>query len=176
MSSAFNFGFGAPATAPAPKKEEEKDDGNELVEDEELAVTDGGAAKFAAVEVTSGEENYDPLCKIKAKIWRFDEGENQWKERGQGEARILRHKQSKNVMFILRREGTNKLAAQHQLVAGLKLKPNANSDKAFVWTSSLDFSDDDEEGHPETFAIRFATKELADEFKRVFDGVTGQAA
>lgn len=143
-----------------------------LVEHEEVAVSDGGAAKFAAVDIKSGEEKYNILVKLKAKLWRFDEGENQWKERGQGEAKILEHKEKNTKhVFLLRRDGTGKLGAQHDILPPMKLKPNVGSEKSWVWSTTADFSDDDE-GQPETFAIRFATKEMADEFKRYWDAVT----
>lgn len=141
--------------------------------DEELSPNDGGAAKFAPVEVTSGEENFIPVHVVSAKLLRFDEGENQWKERGQGDAKILQFKDKPNRhLFIMRRAQIGKLAAQHELVAGIELKPHPSSDKCFIWSALADYSDEDDEGHPETFCIRFSTKELADEFKKQFDAVT----
>lgn len=144
---------------------------SELVEVHELDVSDGGAAKFAPVTVLSGEELYNTIYSDKAKLWRFDEGENTWKERGQGEVKILQHKERpQRHVLILRRDGTGKLAAQHDLVKGMKLMPNPASEKAWVWTSPKDYSDDDE-GHEEVFFIRFSAKENADEFKKIFDKV-----
>lgn len=143
----------------------------DLVDDEEVKVTDGGAARFAAVDTKSGEEKYELLLELKGKLYRFDEGENQWKERGQGPARILRHKEQQHRhFFILRREGIGKLGAYHELVRGIKLQPYSGSDKAFVWTAPKDFSDDDE-GYEEAFAIRFATKDMAAQFAACFNKI-----
>jgi Ran-binding protein 1 len=179
MASAFSFGFGSvPAKKPDAEKEEEhdKENDNELMDEPELAVTDGGAAKFAAVEVTSGEENFDVVCKIKAKIWRFDEGENSWKERGTGDVKILTHKVTKRAELIFRREGTNKLAAYHQLVPGIAIKKPQGNDKCFVWTSTNDYADEDEpgQGHPESFLIRFPAVEAANEFHAAFTKFTAK--
>lgn len=150
----------------SPKKDED------MVEDEDMPTTDGGAAKFAAVEVKSGEENYSIILKTKAKLLRFDEGENAWKERGQGDAKMLQSKSNPDqYMFIMRREGIGKLAAQHCLTKGMSIKVHQSSEKLLVWSSPADFADDENEGQPETFCIRFASKELADEFKTHFEAI-----
>src|SRR3989338_2078480 len=53
---------------------------------EEVPTSTGGEAKFAAVEVKSGEEQYNVLLSLtKCKLMRFAEGENKGKERGQGD-------------------------------------------------------------------------------------------
>jgi hypothetical protein len=147
------------------------DDTNDL--NEELEVNDGGAAKFAPIEVKSGEEQFNVLYQVKSKLLRFDEGENVWKERGQGDAKILQFKaEPHRHMFILRRDGVGKLAASHELKKGIELKQHPSSEKAFIWTCIADWSDEDDEGYPDTFCIKLGTKELADEFRAHFDAVT----
>lgn len=137
--------------------------GNELMEIEEVAVSDGGEALFAAVDVKSGEEKFNLTWEVKGKLLRFDEGENQWKERGQGTAKILQRKDDKGKsMFVFRREGIGKVAAQHYLVKGMSAKFHPQSDKSILWTAFKDITDD-EEGFPESFILRVPTKELATE-------------
>lgn len=146
-------------------------DHKELMEEEEIAVSDGGAARFAAVETKSGEENYECVWKERAKISRFDEGENQWKERGQGDAKVLRNlKDAGRNLFILRRDGTGKLGAQHELVAGMKIKRHPQNEKFLIWTAPKDFSDEDE-GFEETFLLRCPTSEIADSFVAIFQSI-----
>lgn len=131
------------------------------MEIEEIAVSDGGKAKFAAVEVKSGEEKFNVLWESTGKLLRFDEGENAWKERGQGTAKIMQRKDDKGKhMFIFRREGIGKLAAQHYLMKGMSAKTHPQSDKSILWTAFKDFTDD-EEGFPESFILRCASKEKA---------------
>nr|CCC94929.1 unnamed protein product [Trypanosoma congolense IL3000] len=143
--------------------------GNELMEIEEIAVSDGGAARFAPVEVKSGEEKYNILWEETAKLLRFDEGENAWKERGQGTAKILQKKDDKGVyMFVFRREGIGKLAAQHHLLRGMSIKVHPQSEKALLWSAFKDYSDD-EEGFPERFVLRFPTPELATKGLKAFE-------
>ncbi|KAG8348661.1 RanBP1 domain [Trypanosoma vivax] len=146
---------------------------NELMEIEEVAVSDGGAARFAPVEVQTGEEKYDVLWQESAKILRFDEGENIWKERGHGVAKILKKKDSPGqFMFIFRREGVGKLAAQHFLMRGTPVRTHPQNEKALLWTAFKDYSDD-EEGFPEKFVLRFTSKELADKALKAFkDAIT----
>eukprot|EP00760_Papus_ankaliazontas_P025550 PhM_4_TR2777/c0_g1_i1/m.713/K15306/RANBP1; Ran-binding protein 1 len=147
---------------------------NELMKEEELAVTDGGEAMLKPVDVKTGEEDEDVIFRKRAKIFRFDDGENQWKERGQGEARILQHKEHKtHYRFLLRRDGTLKLGANHFLISGMTLKKNSADDKSWVWATAADVSD--EEPQPEVFAIRFQTPEMAAEFKTVFDECCAKA-
>jgi Ran-binding protein 1 len=129
----------------------------------------GGEARFAAVSIASGEEQFNLLLKLKCQLMRFDDGENTWKRRGEGEIKILESKTNANSHTVLvRREVIGKIAAQHHIVAGMKLKPHPSSDRVFVWSTPSDFSDD-EDGIPETFMVKFAESEQAQQFKSVFE-------
>lgn len=135
---------------------------NELMEIEEIAVSDGGAALFAAVEVRSGEEKFTTVWEETAKLLRFDEGENQWKERGSGTAKVLQRKDdASSHMFVFRREGIGKLAAQHYLQKGMTVKKHPQCEKNLLWSAFKDYTDDDE-GFPESFVLRLTSKEQAD--------------
>ena len=139
----------------------------ELLHEKELDVSDGGAAKLPPVVTTTGEEDENVIYRQRSKIYRFDEGENKWKERGIGEARILEHKVDKNhFRFILRREGTLKLGANHFLLKTMTIKPNVGVKKAWVWNTPADSSD--EEVQPELFALKFPDQGAADAFHEVF--------
>ena len=144
--------------------------GDGLMVEEELPVGQSGEAPLLKhVETSSGEERYIELLKLKAKIWRFDEGENKWKERGQGDAKILRSKtNSDSHIFVFRREAIGKIAAHHPLFPGMKITVNANDEKTLLWVAPKDYTDDPI-GYPERFYIKFATKEMAEEFKTLFE-------
>lgn len=136
---------------------------SELMEIEEIDVSDGGTALFAAVDVKSGEEEFNLIWECQGKLLRFDEGENQWKERGQGTAKILQRRDNKGKsMFVFRREGIGKLAAQHYLVKGMSAKIHPQNEKTVLWSAFKDVTDD-EEGYPENFVLRCASKEQANE-------------
>lgn len=135
--------------------------GNELMEIEEVAVSDGGAARFAAVEIDNGEGRFNLKWEATGKLLRFDEGENAWKERGQGTAKIMQEKDAADrYMFVFRREAIGKLAAQHYLYKDMTVTLHPQSEKAILWSSFKDFTDD-EEGFPEKFVMRFGTTDAA---------------
>lgn len=56
------------------------------------------------VHQVNGEENEDCIFKMKAKLYRFKDGE--WKERGLGFLKLLRHKQTHKIRFQLRQDKT----------------------------------------------------------------------
>lgn len=150
------------------------DDDQDVNPEEEVPTSLGGEAKFAAVEVRSGEEAYNCLLALqKCKLMRFDEGENKWKERGTGDLKILEGKANNKIHTILfRREIIGKIAAQHPLAAGMSLKAHPKSEKAWIWSTTHDTSDD-VDGIPETFICNFPTPEAAEQFKAVFQTVVG---
>lgn len=65
------------------------------------------------VEVKTNEEDEDVKFKIRAKLFRFDKESKEWKERGTGDVRILKHKETKKVRLVMRRDKTLKVCANH---------------------------------------------------------------
>ena len=61
------------------------------------------------IPVSNGEENEDCIFKMRAKLYRFRDEE--WKERGIGILKLLRHKESNKIRFIMRQEKTLKVIA-----------------------------------------------------------------
>ncbi|KAH3894094.1 hypothetical protein DPMN_018252, partial [Dreissena polymorpha] len=120
------------------------------------------------VEVITMEEEEEELIQMRAKLFRYDNSLDppEWKERGTGTAKMLRHKKSNLVRVLMRRDKTHKLCANHYVQPEMELKPNCGSDKAWVWTTQADFSED--ESRPELLAIRFANAENAQKWKQVF--------
>jgi hypothetical protein len=49
----------------------------------------------------------------RAKLFRFSKVDNEWKERGTGDVRLLAHKESKKVRLVMRRDKTLKVCANH---------------------------------------------------------------
>ena len=49
----------------------------------------------------------------RAKLFRFDSASTEWKERGTGDVRLLKHKESKKVRLVMRRDKTLKVCANH---------------------------------------------------------------
>jgi len=141
---------------------------NEKAPDEEAVVNFVPVVELSVKEShTTLEEDEEVLFKIKAKLFRFDKGENNWKERGLGDIKFLKHKDTKKIRLLMRREKTLKICLNHYVSPVMRLEPNVGSDRSWVWTCAADFAD--EEARQEVFAIRFATSENAQSFKAEFE-------
>ncbi|KAL5508013.1 SBP1 [Sanghuangporus vaninii] len=119
------------------------------------------------VETKTLEEDEDALFKMRAKLFRFDSGEGAWKERGTGDVRLLKHKETKKVRLVMRRDKTLKVCANHLIISEMRLQPNIGSDRSWVWKVPADYADG--APVPETLAIRFANAENANSFKEAFE-------
>jgi len=119
-----------------------------------------------AVETKTHEESEEQVFKMRAKLFKFDRDSKEWKERGTGDVRLLKHKENGKTRLVMRRDKTLKVCANHYVVPDMKLSPNVGSDRSWVWNTSADVS----EGEPEaqTLAIRFANSENANLFKEAF--------
>jgi Ran-binding protein 1 len=54
------------------------------------------------------------LCpRRKAKLYRFDKDGGQWKERGTGAVKLLKHKETAKVRLVMRQAKTLKICANH---------------------------------------------------------------
>lgn len=126
--------------------------------------------KLDAVSIPTGEENEECLLDIRAKLFRWGEGNleiMQWKERGVGDLKLLRNNTTKLTRLLMRRDKTLKVCANHYLSEEMKLEGKLGSDKAWCYSVLCDFAD--AVPLPETLAFRFKDKETADAFKSQFD-------
>ncbi|XP_031560846.1 ran-specific GTPase-activating protein-like [Actinia tenebrosa] len=121
------------------------------------------------VEIKSLEENEEEIFQMRAKLYRYDKNgeESEWKERGVGVIRILKHTDKNTYRILMRRDKTLKICANHLITADMELKPNCGSDKAWVWSVAAEFAD--EECKSETLAIKFGNAENAKKFKDKFE-------
>ncbi|KAJ8263436.1 hypothetical protein COCON_G00158930 [Conger conger] len=120
-------------------------------------------------DVKTLEEDEEELFKMRAKLYRFasENDPPEWKERGTGDVKLLRHKEKGSIRLLMRRDRTLKICANHNILPVMELKPNAGSDRAWVWNTHADFAD--EHPKPELLAIRFLNAENAQKFKAKFD-------
>lgn len=122
------------------------------------------------IAVTTGEEEEDVLLDMKAKLYRFDKDGNQWKERGVGTVKLLKHKETTKVRLVMRQSKTLKICANHLIVPPMSLQEHAGSDKTWVWHAT-DFSDG--ELKEELFCIRLGSVENARKFRDLFEEIAG---
>lgn len=132
--------------------------------------------KLPLVELKTLEENEETIFTMRAKLFRYDNtaDPSEWKERGTGEVKILKHSSEGHVRILMRRDKTLKICANHYILPYMELKPNSSSDRAWVWNTLADFAD--EESKPELLAIKFANAENAQKFKEAFEEAKSIAA
>ena len=118
------------------------------------------------VTVTTGEEDEEIVFQHRAKVYRFDPDKKEWKDRGVGDIKILKHKTEKKFRVLLRREQVHKIACNHYITTEMELKPMFNSDTAVCYFA-MDFAD--EEPKMEQLAVKFKLKETKDDFKDKFE-------
>ncbi|XP_051151450.1 ran-binding protein 1 homolog c-like [Andrographis paniculata] len=151
------------------REEEEEDDSKPSAEDEDTGAQVAPIVKLQEVSVTTGEENEDILLDLKAKLYRFDKEGNQWKERGVGTVKLLKHKESGKVRLVMRQNKTLKICANHLVLCTMTVQEHHGNEKSCVWHAA-DFADG--ELKEETFCIRFASVENCKSFKDKIEEIT----
>ncbi|XP_044071862.1 E3 SUMO-protein ligase RanBP2 isoform X2 [Siniperca chuatsi] len=169
----FKFGdvtkpvFGVVQSAAEEERAAESDnDSTHVEEDEDGPHFEPIVPLPDKVDVKTGEEEEEEMFCNRAKLYRFDTETKEWKERGIGNVKILKHNTKGKVRLLMRREQVLKICANHYINADMLLKPNAGSDKSWVW-NAIDYAD--EEPKPEQLAIRFKTVDEASLFKAKFE-------
>ncbi|EDV19689.1 uncharacterized protein TRIADDRAFT_33115, partial [Trichoplax adhaerens] len=118
--------------------------------------------------IITGEEDEEAIYGDRCKLFRFDKTAKQWKERGVGEIKILKHTVEENrFRIIMRRDQIHKVCANHYISKDMRLGPSLGSNKSWVWYTPADYSEGT--GNPEQLCARFKTPEIANTFKSVFE-------
>jgi Ran-binding protein 1 len=58
---------------------------------------------------------------MRAKLFKFDRESKEWKERGTGDVRLLKHKENSKTRLVMRRDKTLKVCANHYRMSHRKL-------------------------------------------------------
>ncbi|KAI9098359.1 hypothetical protein K1719_024984 [Acacia pycnantha] len=149
---------------PDHREEEEAPAGD----DEDTGAHVAPIVKLEEVAITTGEEDEDPVLDLKSKLYRFDKDGNQWKERGAGTVKFLKHKVTGKVRLVMRQSKTLKICANHFIVPSMTVQEHAGNEKSCVWHAS-DFADG--ELKDEFFCIRFASIENCKSFMETFQEI-----
>ncbi|XP_072455861.1 ran-specific GTPase-activating protein isoform X1 [Notamacropus eugenii] len=155
--------------AAAKETHEEHDTSTENVDDSNHDPQFEPIVSLPEQEIKTLEEDEEELFKMRAKLFRFASENDlpEWKERGTGDVKLLKHKEKGTIRLLMRRDKTLKICANHYITPLMELKPNAGSDRAWVWNTHADFAD--ESPKPELLAIRFLNAENAQKFKAKFE-------
>ncbi|KAJ3660264.1 hypothetical protein Zmor_004720 [Zophobas morio] len=121
------------------------------------------------VEVKTGEEEEDALYCHRAKLYRFVDKE--WKERGIGDIKVLRRKDTGKLRVLMRREQVFKICLNHILTTEIKYLPK--DDKSWLFCAA-DFSEG--ELVNEQFCVRFKNAEVAQEFMKAVNDALNEAS
>ena len=142
------------------------DNGDYFNPEEEVAIGDAKNCELPVSVVKSGEENEELIFKMRARLYRWRD--NEWKERGTGEVKLLRDKTEKRIRFVLRQDKTLKAVANFIVAPAplCELKPHQGSEKMFFFVA-YDFSD--EEAAVEKFVIKLGNADNAKKFKEAFN-------
>lgn len=143
-------------------------------DDEDTGAQVAPIVKLEEVAVTTGEENEEAILDLKSKLYRFDKDGNQWKERGAGTVKFLKHRQTQKVRLVMRQSKTLKICANHFVLPNMTVQEHAGNEKSCVWHAK-DFADGDEL-KDELFCIRFGSIENCKSFMEKFQEVAESQA
>jgi hypothetical protein len=145
---------------------EEGDSGDEDVEKE--VIGDWKIVDLPEWTKVTGEEQEEELAKFKSKAYRFHD--KQWKERGKGELRLLKHKTSGMIRLLARAETTHKCIINHFAIRRDelfgKLEQLKTSNNTWTWAAQ---DSSDEVPKIEKFCVRFTSKEEFEKFGNLFN-------
>ena len=123
------------------------------------------------VDVVTGEEEETALYSHRAKLFRMVDSE--WKERGVGDVKILKHEATGRIRLLMRRDQVLKICLNHALNSSVLAMFKEKDAKSWTWAAQ-DFSDG--ELTTMTFALRFKTAEIAGDFKTAADEAVKDAS
>ncbi|PNT57062.1 hypothetical protein POPTR_001G278900v4 [Populus trichocarpa] len=151
-----------------PEHQHREDEEAPAGDDEDTGAQVAPIVKLEEVAVSTGEEDEDTILDLKSKLYRFDKDGNQWKERGAGTVKFLKHKESGKVRLVMRQSKTLKICANHLVLPAMSVQEHAGNEKSCVWHAT-DFADG--ELKDELFCIRFASVENCKTFMEMFQEV-----
>jgi Ran-binding protein 1 len=168
-----------PTVDPQETKAEQPEVDDEHVVEEEVTTVEGWAPSVTLEvneQITTGEEDEATIYTQRSRLYRWvantsDDGPaGEWKERGTGDAKLLKNKSTEKIRLLMRQEKTGKIVANHYIVDNVDpyytLRPVAGSDKIWMWMCQ-DFSEN--ELAIEQFALKFGNVEKAKDFEIAFN-------
>ncbi|KAI1337871.1 hypothetical protein F5Y15DRAFT_389484 [Xylariaceae sp. FL0016] len=118
------------------------------------------------VATVTHEESEDQIFNMKCKMFKFIPETREWKERGTGPLRLLKHKENGKTRLVMRRDKTLKVCANHYITPDMTIAPMSTSDRAWLWNVAADVSEGEAEAM--TVSVRLANAENAQLFKEAW--------
>lgn len=105
------------------KEAAEKDDDDDKADEEEAdAHFEPVVHLTEKVETKTNEEAEEQTFKMRAKLFKFDRESREWKERGTGDVRLLKHKENGKTRLVMRRDKTLKVCANHYSMCSVRVR------------------------------------------------------
>lgn len=101
------------AKAQKDKENADKDDDEKADEEEADVHFEPVVHLTEKVDTKTNEEAEEQTFKMRAKLFKFDRESREWKERGTGDVRLLKHKENSKTRLVMRRDKTLKVCANH---------------------------------------------------------------
>lgn len=79
------------------------------------------------VETKTNEELEEQQFKMRAKLFKFVKESSEWKERGTGDVRLLKHKEHGKTRLVMRRDKTLKVCANHYGMSWVSMRGAASN-------------------------------------------------
>ena len=140
---------------------------------EESTATFEPVVHLEEVETETGEEDENVEFKMRAKLYRYCEslldvgtGNKQWNDRGIGDVRFMKHKETGKTRVLMRQEKTLKIVLNHLVSSEIEVTAQAGSDRAWTWSAN-NFANGEVEAS--TFALKFKNPENAGKFKEQWE-------
>jgi Ran-binding protein 1 len=132
-------------------------------------VTTGGVTySLEQIQTQTLEEDEECIFVDRVKLYRYDNDTHEWKERGVGDYKVLKHRQTGKYRIIMRRDKILKLCANHSVSPYFTLKPHPSyPETCWVYQTDCDYSD--EVVNKWTLAVRFRNPELTKKFKDIYE-------
>uniref|UniRef100_A0AC35TWC2 RanBD1 domain-containing protein n=1 Tax=Rhabditophanes sp. KR3021 TaxID=114890 RepID=A0AC35TWC2_9BILA len=160
-ANSFSFTPIVPTTPVAPIEEKE-----ECPEDYECNANFEPVIPLPdLVKVSTGEEDEAVLFTSRAKLFKFTDGK-EFKERGVGDLKILKHNATGKTRVVMRRDQTFKVCANFAISNGMTVSLKANTTKVVIF-SCYDTSDETP-GHA-TFCLKFGEETSTTRFMEEFN-------
>lgn len=148
-----SFGLFKPVDIEKPSESANDGDENDKVPNEDLAIEQ--TCTMEPVEIKTGEEDEDVLFEYRCKLFRLRDKE--YKERGLGSIKVLKHRNTGKGRLIMRRDAIGLVCLNCFDCS----KIERVRENQIRWLG-LDASDGQPE--PNVFLVKFKTSEITDEF------------
>lgn len=135
--------------------------------EEEVGITGSDKVSDLPKEIVkSGEENEELIFKMRGRLYRWRD--NEWKERGTGDIKLLRHKTEKRIRFVLRQDKTLKAVSNFMISDDplCVLKSHQGSDKMFFFIA---YDCSEEAPIVEKYVLKLGNADNAKTFKTAFE-------